>query len=84
MNNYQQSTIFDFLSNENDPIYVKVKKVDETKSLRIGKIKISKNNLGFYEIESESIHEQFSNLDTCYSFICNNINQPLIGGYRNG
>lgn len=80
MINHKQSTIFDFLSNDSDPIFVAVSKADKNRCSKVGEMIITKNPLGYYEIESDTIHEQFTSINDCYTFLCDKLENYQIGG----
>jgi len=70
---YEQTSLFDFSSCDDDPIYSKLSLLEENEELDLREIKITRTDK-FYEVEkSDEFHEGFKKIMDCYRFINANL-----------
>lgn len=73
-----QNTIYDYLGNENDPVYQKILQLDKGDSVALEDAEVSLNMHGLYEVSTEEYHEPFSDAGSCYRFVCNLLGEKLL------
>ncbi|MBH0231706.1 hypothetical protein LCL89_13085 [Halobacillus yeomjeoni] len=67
----EQTSWFDLLGNDVDPIYLELKKFsDGQTTVHIRPFTITKNRYDLYEIETEGIHDCVSTIEECYQYLC--------------
>lgn len=69
-----QLNIFDVVGLSNDPVYTEIEKLKIDEETSIGGYHIYRNNIGWYEIENEEIHELKTEFEDCYRFLDSLIN----------
>ena len=73
----QQVMIYEYLGTEEDPVFTKISDLDRSKTIELEDMELSLNSFGLYEISNESIHEGFSDIMSCYKFICQELRDRL-------
>ena len=73
-----QNTIYDYLGNESDPIYQKITQLSKGESVLLEDAEISLNINGLYEVSTDEYHEPFSDLNSCYRFVCDLLGKKLL------
>lgn len=75
----EQNTIYDYLDKGNDPIYQKLMQLENGDSIVLEGIEVELNVFGLYEVSSSTyFHEGFSDLDRCYKFICEFLEDKIL------
>ncbi|WP_017187238.1 hypothetical protein [Alkalibacillus haloalkaliphilus] len=65
----QQTTIYDYIGIETDPVFKKIKHLKEGQSVELGHAIVTKNEFGLYELETKSDHETADDLVDFYNKI---------------
>lgn len=74
----EQTMIYDYLGKTDDPLYNRLSALEKGQKIILNNAEIILNTFGLFEIESEEIHEGFSNLLDCYNHLCNELNVRTI------
>lgn len=74
-----QNTIYDYLGNDNDPLYQKIRQLNKGDVVALDDAEVSLNIHGIYEVSTEEYHEPFSDLNSCYEFVCDLLGEKLLG-----
>ncbi|REJ06239.1 hypothetical protein [Halobacillus trueperi] len=68
----EQASWFDFVEKERDPVYEELQNLTkENPSIRIASYTITLNPFALIEIESDGIHYCVSDIESCYTYLCN-------------
>jgi len=73
-----QNTIYDYLGNDNDPVYQKIRQLNKGDVVALDDAEVSLNIHGIYEVSTEEYHEPFSDLNSCYRFVCDLLGEKLL------
>ncbi|GAA0471766.1 hypothetical protein [Alkalibacillus silvisoli] len=65
----QQTTIYDYIGIETDPVYKRIKHLEKGESIKLGHATVTKNEFGLYELETNSEHESAHDLIDFYNKI---------------
>lgn len=60
--------IYEILGIQHDPVYCGLQRLKVNEEMKMGKHIIRRTDK-FYEIENDSLHEGFAELDHCYEFL---------------
>ncbi|MGP4062813.1 hypothetical protein [Halobacillus sp. H74] len=67
----EQTSWFDFVEKERDPVYGELQKLtNDNRKVCIAPFTITKNRFSLIEIESDGIHDCVSTLEQCYQYLC--------------
>lgn len=66
----QQTTLFEFTSLSDDPIFRKLKNIQTGHEIQIDSVHVRKTEK-LYEIENDEYHEAFKSIEKCYEFLSN-------------
>jgi len=73
-----QNTIYDYLGNDNDPVYQKITQLNRGESAALEDAQVSLNIHGLYEVSTDESHEPFSDVGSCYRFVCDLLREKLL------
>jgi len=68
----EQTNLFEFIGLGTDPVFNKLERMRTGDEIQIGAYMIRKTRK-LYEVETKEVHEGFSQLMSCYSFISSNL-----------
>lgn len=66
-----QANIYEYLDRNIDPVFNHISQLKKGQSIDFKHMKITLNNFGLYEVETEESHNQFRGVMNCYYFVCN-------------
>lgn len=69
MNQLEQLSLYDYFSKDQDPLYLKISKIQEGESVKLGEFDVTLNKFGIYEIKTKYTHEAKRTLEECYEYI---------------
>lgn len=68
----EQTTLYEFLELNEDPVFNQIEKLREGEEIQIDSFSV-RRTAKFYEVESDEFHEGFKTKEKCYSFISSNL-----------
>lgn len=74
----EQTMIYDYLGRSDDPLFERLSKLEKGQRVILNNAEIVMNIFGLYEIETDEIHEGFSNISDCYNYLCDELNTRAI------
>lgn len=75
----QQIQLYEYLGINNDPIFNQIKDLKKRGSMKVqlpeSVLIITLNSWGIYEVSNEELHESFSQINDCYEFVNEYLNE---------
>lgn len=74
----EQTMIYDYLGRSDDPLFLDLSKLEKGQRINLNNTDIMMNIFGLFEIETDEIHECFSNISDCYNYLCDELSTRAI------